>query len=250
MKRKFQVGPGQGPIDIIGDAQQSILLLHNQPIQFSWFAEIGTTWRYHIATALSSDAIIANEKVDKLLGRGIKFHHEFDRVVKHYETLFSEGSYICGFYEIPADIGIIDFPNEAEKDFVCFDYYGDLIDISPTQVAYDENRVKFYQSQINDHFKPAAVLLHIYGSPMLYILDGHHKLYAYGRLRKSAPAIIFSKKDTSNLSSAKAIELAKLMGCYNESYHKSIEMKKKNLFYFASNHFSIDQAFSKVNLKE
>ena len=48
--KKIIENPGKNTvIHITGNPQESILYLNDRPIQYSWYAEAGSTWRYHIA---------------------------------------------------------------------------------------------------------------------------------------------------------------------------------------------------------
>lgn len=175
MKTIYETYGKQGVLKITGNPQESILYLRNIPIHYSWYAEIGSTWRYHIAKGLNQKSIQENNGIKELLRKGLKNEGDFLWASEYFREFLCYGKYEFGYYELIKDLYWIDIP-KLEK-YESFDGYGGLIDLTPTQSLINDNLVNDYKNEILLGIRPVIILIHVVNSYMFYILDGHHKFW-------------------------------------------------------------------------
>lgn len=245
MKRIIETDGKNGVIAITGNPQESILYLKDRPIQYSWFAEIGSTWRYHIAQGLDKQAIEVNKGIEDLLKRGIKNEGDFLAITEYFNKFFKFGNYEYGYYEMSEDANWVEIPED--ENYSCFDYYGGCLDISPTQNSIDENKVEEYNQAILKGLRPVIILIHVQNSWMFFILDGHHKFCAYGKANIKPHAIIITKIGNEYKSLDETIELAFRMNCKNIEYINWMKSEKGNLDYYKDRKLNLEKTFKRIN---
>ena len=243
MKKKVDILNNYGIIDIKGDYQESVLYLNSLPIQFNWFAEVGTTWRYHIAKGVDERSWAESIKASEILKNGVTLINEFDYLVDYYSQFLKTGQYEFGLYNLNDHYGFVHLPKGNE--FQSFDYYGGLPDLIPTQNYYSDQKVNEYKQLIQIGSKPVMVIFHVVESHILFILDGHHKFLAYGQLNIKPKALIISKLNSSALSIDQSLKMANKMNCNLDNYLESIKTEKKNRYYDLR--FDIGKDFEYIN---
>lgn len=244
MKRIIETYGKNGVLEIIGNPQESILFLKDRPIQYSWFAEVGSTWRYHIAQGLNNQAVEINKGIEDLLKRGIENEGDFLTITEYFNQFFKYGKYEYGLYEMIEEMDWIEIPEDEE--YQSFDYYGGCLDISPTQNSIRDNKVEEYKKQILQGIRPVIVILHVENSWMFYILDGHHKFCAYGKANIKPHAIIITKLENKYKSTEETLELAKRMNCTNEEYFKWMKKEKRSLNSYKSKKLDLEKMFKRI----
>lgn len=244
MKKRIETYGKNGVLEIVGNPQESILYLKDKPIQYSWFAEIGSTWRYHIAQGLNQQAVEVNKGIEDLLKRGIANEGDFLAITEYFNKFFKYGTYEYGYYELFEDLDWIEIPKD--ENYKSFDYYGGCPDVTPTQNSIDDNIVEEYKQQILKGSRPATILLHVENSWMFYILDGHHKFCAYGQANIKPHAIIITKIGNENKPISETIELAKRMNCTNKEYIDWMKKEKQNLSYYKNQELNLEETFRRI----
>jgi hypothetical protein len=244
MKALIKTDGKRGVLEINGNPQEVILYLNDRPIQYSWYAEVGSTWRYHIAQGLNKQAIHVNQWIEGLLKRGIGNEGDFLAVAEYFNDFFKAGTYEYGYYALPQDAGWIDIPEE--ESYQHFDYYGGCLDISPTQNLVDDRKVKDYQQAIVQGARPIVILLHIKNSRMFFILDGHHKFCAYGKAGVKPSSIIITKQENDFKTIKQTADLALTMGCDNKEYLNWMKCQKSDLSNYKNQQFDLEKVFSKL----
>lgn len=233
-----------GVIAITGNAQESILYLRGKPIQYSWLAEIGSTWRYHIAQGLNKQSIDFNNEIERILKVGIQNEGDFLGVSEYILKFLEYGKYEFGYFQLIEDISWVEIPKD--ENYKSFDYYGGGFDISPTQNKINNQLVEEYKELILKGVNPAMIIIHVENSHMFYILDGHHKFKAYKQVNRKPYAIVISKVGNKYNSEEESIELAISMKCTNKDYLKRIRDEKQNMDYYSSQNLNIDQVFRRI----
>ena len=244
MKRIIETYGKNGVLEIIGNPQETILYLRDKPIQYSWYAEVGSTWRYHIAQGLNKQAVKLNNRIEDLLKIEIENETDFIATTEYFNKFFKYGKYEYGYFEMFKDLNWIEIPED--ENYKSFDYYGGSVAISPTQNSIDDELVKDYKEQILRGKRPVIVLLHVENSWMFYIIDGHHKFCAYGKANIAPHAIIITKLENKYKSTEETIELAKRMNCTNQEYLKWMKQEKKNLKYYKKKKLDLEKTFKRI----
>jgi hypothetical protein len=229
MKKKIEISNKFGIIDIKGDNQESVLYLNSLPIQYTWFAEIGSTWRYHIAKGVDIRSWAEANYSSEILRNGIDSETEFDHLVEYYSQFLKTGEYEFGVYDIHEYYDLIHIP-EGDK-FQSFDYYGGCPDLIPTQSKFEDQIINDYKQLIKEGVKPSMVIFHISNSHILFILDGHHKFLAYGQLKIKPRALIISKLNSSTISLDQSLKMAEKLECNKENYLNWIKNETRDKYY-------------------
>jgi len=229
MKKKIDISNKFGIIDIKGDNQESVLYLNGLPIQYTWYAEIGSTWRYHIAKGVNERSWAESSIASEMLKNGVATTTEFDALVDYYSQFLKTGQYEFGTYDLHEHYGLIHLPEG--DNFQSFDYYGGCPDIIPTQCKYDDLIINEYKQSIKQGLRPTMVIFHVAKSHILFILDGHHKFLAYGQLKIKPRAIIISKLNSSTMSIEQSLKMASKLECNKENYLNWIKNEKKNKYF-------------------
>ena len=244
MKRTIETYGKNGVIEIVGNPLETILYLKDKPIQYSWFAEVGSTWRYHLAQGLSKQSVTVNQDVQQLLKKGIANHEEFHKATEYFNQFLKYGNYEFGVFELFTGISWINIPQEEEYD--SFDYYGGCFDISPTQNKIDPSLVEEYKESILQGSRPILILIHVENSHMFYILDGHHKFKAYKVANKPPFALIITKLGNVYKSLEYTLNLANQMNCKKDDYMKRMQESKNNLEYYENQKLNLEQVFRRI----
>jgi hypothetical protein len=244
MKRIIETYGKNGVLEIIGNPQESVLYLKDRPIQYSWYAEVGSTWRYHIAQGLYNQAVNINKGIEDLVKRGIENEGEFLWITEYFNAFFKYGKYEYGYYELFEDVSWLEIPKD--ENYKSFDYYGGSVGISPTQNLIDDTRVEEYKEQILKGSRPVIILLHIENSWMFYILDGHHKFCAYGKAKIKAHAVIITKLGNEYMPIEETAELAKRMNCTKKEYINRMRKEKENLSYYKKKELNLEKTFKLI----
>ena len=244
MKRTFETYGKNGVIEIKGNPQETILYLRNKPIQYSWLAEIGSTWRYHIAQGLNKQIVKLHNGITDMLRRGISNEGEFLATTEFFVQFFKYGKYEFGHYKLFEDIHWLEIPKT--EDYNSFDFYGGMFHFAPTQNSIDEKLVEEYKEQILRGSSPTMVILHVENSHKFFILDGHHKFLGYQKAKIAANSIIISKLGNDYKSIKETMEIARLMKCEKNDYLKRMQSEKSNMKYYEGHKIELSKLFNEV----
>jgi len=247
MKRTLETYGKNGVIEIKGNPQETILYLRDKPIQYSWLAEVGSTWRYHIAQGLNNQIVKLHDGITDMLKRGISNEGEFLAITEFFIKFLKYGKYEFGHYKLFDDISWIEIPESEE--YKSFDYYGGCFDIAPTQNSIDENLVEEYKEAILRGSRPTMVILHIKDSLKYFILDGHHKFKAYKKAKIDANSIIISKLGNDYKTFEETLNIAKQMKCKNKEYFKWMEKEKSNMKYYEGITVELENIFDEIKIE-
>lgn len=227
MKFEKEIYGKNGILRISGNAQEAMLFFKNEPIHYSWFAEIGSTWRYHIAKGINKNDLKKNEEIDRIVNNGISNQGEFLAVCEYYSNFLSYGNYEFGLYRLSKGIYMTSIP-EAEN-YISYDYYGGSEEFTPTQKNFCAEITQNYKVGILKGSTPSMVVLHVENSRMFFILDGHHKFIGYGKANKAPYSLIITKKGNEFKSTSHTINLAMEMNCKKKNYIERMKSTKLNM---------------------
>jgi hypothetical protein len=242
MKRRIETYGKNGVLEIIGNPLESILFMRGIPIQYSWYAERGTTMRYHLVKGIEKGALHLTSRMDDSLKRGIKSESDFMTISDYFNQLFLFGTYEYGCYEVGSNgASFVLFPES--NGYSGFESYGGMLEYTATQSSICDDIVDNYKEQILRGSRPIVVLLHVENSWMFYVIDGHHKLSAYRKANIEAHAMIITKIGNEYKSLDETIELAKSMNCTNMEYLNWMKKEKEDLSYYRSQTLDLDKTF-------
>jgi hypothetical protein len=234
-----------GILKITGSPLETVLFLKNTPIHYSWFAEIGTTWRYHLAKGLNQKAIQENNGIKDLLRRGLENEGDFLWAVQYFLDFLCFGKYEFGFYELIDDLYWTDIARE--KNYESSDYYGGLYNLTPTQNIINDKLVNDYKEEILCGKKPVMVIIHIKNSQMFFILDGHHKFLGYKEAQVKPYAIVITNLNPKPISLYESNDYIDKLHCKNKDYINKLNLEKQNSEYFDSQTFDLSEIFTQIN---
>jgi hypothetical protein len=229
MRKKVFVTDTPGVIDIRGDFLEAALYLNQQPINYAWYAEVGTTWRYHIAKGINKDAIRMHWRLSEILRNGISNSNEFEEAVIYFSQFLKYGEYEFGLYRLP-HAHLMELLSKG-PDFINSDCYGGIPGYLATQSHVDELTIQAYTLAIRKGMRPTAILLHAEQSYHQFILDGHHKFIAYSRAGIPVHAILITKYNSKRFTLEESLSLARSMNCSNKKYLDALHREKTESYY-------------------
>lgn len=229
MRKKVFVTDTPGVIDIRGDFLEAALYLDQQPVNYAWYAEVGTTWRYHIAKGINKDAIRMHWRLSEILRNGISNSNEFEEAVIYFSQFLKYGEYEFGLYRLP-HAHLMELLSNG-PDFMISDSYGGIPGYLATQSHVDELTIQAYTLAIRKGKRPTAILLHAEHSYHQFILDGHHKFIAYSRAGIPVHAILITKYNSKRFTLEESLSLARSMNCSNKKYLDALHREKTESYY-------------------
>ena len=235
----------QSVLRIVGNPRESVLYLQDVPIHYSWYAEVGSTWRYHLARGSEKQAIEIHRGMQEMMRRGIGNEGDFFAISEYFNSFLAAGDYECGYYQLGTGLGVIECPEATGCH--AWDGYGGLMELAETQGHFDEELAHEYKEAILKGGRPVIVLLHVENSEMFFILDGHHKNAGYSLAGIAPFAVIITKLGKQELSLVEARSLAQEMECSRRDYLDTLEREKKRILKFGlKRKLRLDKVFTLI----
>ena len=228
MKKEIKVNNNTGVLDIKGSFSEALLTLNEKPIQFTWFAEVGTTWRYHLAKGLIKSPFLRKAHIETILSDGILNEEQVNAVIRYYKSFLKTGYYSFGTYQLNRHTGFLPTTSSA---YTASDTYGGIVGIIGTQININTATVDSYKEQILKGKRPCLILFRNEHSHNQFVLDGHHKFLAYKGTKIKPHALIITKLNPKALSKEDALQALKKMKSTNVAYHNALKEEKKNPSY-------------------
>lgn len=222
---------GAGKIKIKGEITDSYLYINNKPQIVSFFAEIGTVWRYLIGTSVTKKLIDENFQYENLVSSGIlddnkSLSDQFQHILK----LLSNGQYKLSYSEFSYSTRLLDLQhNNNAKPF--YDTYGWGFDIIFTQNFIDLTIVEQYKVKILKGERPISVVLKLQDSWNIFVIDGHHKLKAYKELKINPKVVIISKIDSNIIEKAQGLKIMENLGLDDKNILNTFIREKEMRYY-------------------
>jgi len=193
------------------------LIRGGELIQFTFLREIGSTWRYQIARGIKNSDIIGEQSFSNFVKYGFLTPELLSNQFEYILNCLTDGKYQIELTEIDSDIGIVEI-DESVDGYYYSDTYGGMIEIIETQSEFDEKIVDEYQELIKKGNEPILILLKSKDSENIFIIDGHHKFAAYGRLKKNAKCLMITKLDCELIDKEEGISLIEKTKSRNIEY--------------------------------
>ena len=243
MKISLDTYGKNGVLEIVGNPQESILYFKGKPIHYQWYAEVGTTWRYHIAQGLTRQAVQTNHRIRQILKEGIQHEGDFVEAATYFLDFLAYGTYSFGYYELPLDVHM---EMVSQASFESSDTYGGTIMVAATQYGMDSDTLANYKESILRGKRPTMVWLHVEGSWMFYMLDGHHKKIAYTQANIPSHVLIITKQGNVYKSVEEGLALAQKMDCNKVHYLDKVKEGKQDLDRYQKQALDLDEAFRRI----
>ncbi|MEO0585767.1 MAG: hypothetical protein AAF135_26385, partial [Bacteroidota bacterium] len=244
MKISLNTYGKNGVLDIMGNPQESILYFKGKPIHYQWYAEVGTTWRYHIAQGLTRQAVQTNYRIRQILKEGIQHEGDFVEAASYFVDFLAYGTYTFGYYEICKGIHMESI--HAHTGYESYNTYGGMPTVTATQHSLDGETVGKYKEAILRGDRPVMVWLHVEDSWIFHMVDGHHKQVAY-RLAQVPPHVLFiTKMGNVYKSVEETLTLAQKMGCTKAHYLDKMKEEKQDLSHYQRQKLDLDKTFRRI----
>jgi len=214
---EIHITHGQGIIKVLYDGFASCLIIR-RPVAINWPDSRGSVGEYYSVSELSDEEkITLADSLNRALTDGTEA--EIMAGIKDFLKLFESGSYQVNLGEIPFDNSnfYMARPLPSDKDipdrkrfsgwFYPFQDFNYLYTLESKSI--DPNRIEYYMDLIRKGGRPKPVVFYslYHLDPMMscaFVLDGHHKIEAYTRLKMDIPAV-FIVKDNNDYSPAAEI---------------------------------------------
>lgn len=207
---EIEINNGQNIIDIYFDDFASCLIV-KKALAANWPDNHGSVGEYYSISNYSNDE---RNSYTKTINNALSEGNDLEQieVIKDFLNLFANGKYSINKFTAKIDkIELLtsnqvtygeDVPqNEKFSGWFLSNWesYYELV-YSITNDKIDPNRVEFYCELIKNGFRPTIVTFEVcntlsakYSRP--YVLDGHHKIEAYLKLKENIPIISILKSE-------------------------------------------------------
>lgn len=180
--------------------RDSALLVEEQPVAVVWDVAHDSAHQYFVR---AYDTASVDEKLRRhreLLTETVDPHLPLQDQFRPILQLFPSGNYTL-IFEPGMDLDDDPLPSQDVKELWSswrfMDWAGlhhvaageGLLLGSRPREFLDARRIRFYEDQIRDGARPIVVMAGALDSDTAFIVDGHHKMEAYRRLRKSPGAL-------------------------------------------------------------
>lgn len=229
-KEIFEIFEGEGIFDLHGSGE-NILYYNQKPYAYEWSDNSGSIAKY-LARSISTIAV--NNSLRQIRYYAENGMHDDVKLVYAINPLLqllSKGTYelIYPFKSSEFGLDLIEFENQELINF--YPTALTLICLQPLR-SLDITRIEYFKEKIKNGVKPVIFVLGLYEEGDKYILDGHHKAYAYRSL-KVEPNILFIKKkdDLMELSKDRKTEALNHIlpnGKITKDKHPLTKRKKKH----------------------
>ncbi|MDP9962034.1 hypothetical protein [Chryseobacterium lathyri] len=208
---------GQNVIKVLYDGFASCLIIR-RPVAVNWPDSRGSVGEYYAVSELSEkEKITLTDSLNHALMDGTE--DEIMAGIKDFLTLFENGSYQVNLGKIPFDNSNFYMARPLPVDenvpvrkrfsgwFYPFQDFNYLYTLESKSI--DPKRIEYYIDLIRKGGRPKPVIFYslYHLDPMMscaFVLDGHHKIEAYTRLKMDIPAV-FIVKDNNDYSPASEI---------------------------------------------
>jgi hypothetical protein len=233
MEEYINIYEGKGVLHLKGSASDSILYIKKQPVLMTFLGSVGTTWRYFAGKDITFDWLQANYLYDTLVKTGnIDTHTPLSVQFAHITQLLTNGNYKLKLTVLPAEANIWHFSDTED------DGYGGLFDVIATQSHFDQKTIDKYALQIQKGAKPIVILYTTQKSPHIFVIDGHHKLLAYQKVKAMPFVLVMVKLDAKEITEDEGIATLEAFGVSNKNYFAQYTTEKQNgteaIFYLKS----------------
>jgi hypothetical protein len=190
-KETCEIIDGEGVFDIHGRGE-NILYYNQKPYAYEWSDYLGSIGKYLARSFLKIEVNKYLQHIRYYAEKGmhddVKLVYAIDPLLK----LLSNGTYELMYPFKSAECGL-DLINFEEQELVkLYPTALTLICLQPLR-SLDITRIEYFKEKIKDGVKPVIFVFGLYEASDKYILDGHHKAYAYRSLNVE-PNILFIKK--------------------------------------------------------
>ncbi|MGN7756926.1 hypothetical protein ACTJIV_05565 [Chryseobacterium sp. 22532] len=214
---EIHITHGQGIIKVLYDGFASCLIIR-RPVAVNWPDSRGSVGEYYAVSELSDEEkITLADGLNHALTEGTE--EEIIAQVEDFLKLFESGSYQVNLGKIPFDNSnfymatpLPDDENIPDRKkfsgwFYPFQDFNYLYTLESKSI--DPKRIEYYVDLIRKGGRPKPVVFYslYHLDPMMscaFVLDGHHKIEAYTRLKMDIPAV-FIVKDNNDYSPASEI---------------------------------------------
>ena len=205
MRTEIQIENGQNIIDIFFDDFASCLVI-KKALAVNWPDCRGSVGEYYAISDYSiEERNFYTKTIDKAFSEGSDA--EQIEIIKDFLNLFANGKYSINKFTAKVDeidflasnqVEYSDIVPQNERFFGCFypDYRSNSEPIlfSITNDKIDQNRVDYYCQLIRKGIKPTVLTFEVCNLlsseySCKYVLDGHHKIEAYLKLKEDIPLI-------------------------------------------------------------
>lgn len=213
---EIHITHGQGIIKALYDGFASCLIIR-RPVAVNWPDSRGSVGEYYAVSELSEhEKIRLTDDLNRSLTDGTE--SEIIAGIEDFLKLFENGTYQVNLGTISSANSSFYMSRTPPADqntdqqkfsgwFYPFDDFNYLYTLESKSI--DPARTEFYIDLIRKGARPKPIIFYslYHLDPMLscaFVLDGHHKIEAYTRLKMDIPAV-FIVKDKNDYSSASEI---------------------------------------------
>jgi uncharacterized protein (TIGR02996 family) len=183
---------GKGLIEVLGDQDDTALLVEGKPVALNWNDCLGSVGQYLVFTGHTCGSDYVRQL--RAFGAGeVDEDRPLSEQIEPLLALFASGTY-CLSYLAPAvssDVYTLEYFRRsiAEQELLGYYPFDATLVCTQTHESLNDERVLFYCEQIRAGQRPIVLTVSAETAWCEFVIDGHHKLEAYNRERVK-PAIL------------------------------------------------------------
>ena len=195
-----------GPLGIRGDQEQPSLFLGQDLIHTVWYYSCGTTMRYHIGKVISEKDLILDRTYQNFVQTGDLTEAPLADQFQYIISRLASGRYELKVEEITQTFGVF-----THSDSFLSEHYDGIheydVRLIATQDRFAHEAISSYKQCISTGTRPIVVLLSGSKFEDYFIIDGHHKLFAYQELGINPRALTITRLDEQRLTEKEAKQI-------------------------------------------
>lgn len=226
MKRnqKIIIENGKGFLDITGDYFDCILSWEGIPLVITWNDCVGSIGQYFLRSGVDKFSISEKLKEVRLyLENGIPEYLNLSDAIFPLIELFSNGDYKLVLSEKFERLEIVDYdkPPKYKEEYYP---YNTIIALQRLN-SLNSERIKYFENIIKKGKKPVLITFSLMDNSNEFIIDGHHKAYAYKNLGIMPQILHIMKFDNSKIEIETGRNLVKSISPDSEKNYNELKSR-------------------------
>ncbi len=197
---EYVLEDGEGLIDLRGEGDECGIVIENRPIAITWPDGLGSVGQYIVRSRNREGISDRLQAIREVANHGISAGISLSSQISPLISLFATGVYTLEYwYEFYPHNVVWDKTWSALDGMnvypACCQSTDEQIDLIPTQAMQNlvSERIAHFEESIKKGCRPVVFIAGVNNSNFAFVLDGHHKLRAYEKL-KTLPSVVFIQR--------------------------------------------------------
>lgn len=200
IREDFTLTDGEGLIDVRGDGGDECgLLIEDRPLAITWPDNLGSIGQYFVRSRDREGISERLRAIRQVALDGINPEVSLAEQIAPLLKLFASGTYRLFYLLWPPGQYQVIWDTDDWSGKKGWNIYPDPIAFLPTQPTkrLQQERIDYFEARLRLQCRPVVFTTGVHeGAWCQFVLDGHHKLRAYEKLR-IGPAVLMIVRDAA-----------------------------------------------------